>query len=135
MPRSRISLAALIVTALSVLSACDGKDPVRPGNRAPIMISLLTFPGSIGPSDSAIVVCDATDPDGDSLRYDWISDGRLRLRGASPGDAFVLASRSNSQVVTYGTPLSPTDTAWVQCIVRDYRGGGVGALVFLPLHP
>lgn len=61
-------------------------------------------------------MCSPYDSDGDSLRFDWIADGRLRLKGAFDGDTFVRYTRNSSQVIDYGTPLMPTDTAFVQCI-------------------
>ena len=130
----KVLRAVSVMAVLSVLGACDDTNPVEPRNQLPVIRSLLVFPASIGPTDSAIVICDAVDPEGGALRYDWISDGRLRLRGAPDGETFVLASQSNTQVVTYGTP-QVSDTAWVQCIVRDDSGHGVGALIRFPLNP
>ena len=131
------AVGALLVLGAVLMSACNGASPTAPTTtkHAPLIRSLRCFPATIGPGDSAIVICDAFDQDGDSLRYDWISDARLRLAGAPPGETHVLASRSNSQVVYYGTPIDPSDTGFVQCIVNDFNGSSSGAIIRIPLHP
>jgi len=119
------------------MTACNSDDPspTAPTNHSPVIRSLRCFPATIGPGDSAIAICDAFDPEGDPLFFDWVSDGKLRLAGAPPGEAHVLTSLHSSQVVYYGTPISPSDTAFVQCIAYDDHGGSSGAIVKLPLHP
>lgn len=118
---------------LSVFVACMllsvigcGDNPVDPGkheNRSPVILSLVVFPSIIGPSDSVIVICNATDPDADTLLYDWITDGRLRIKGAHPNDHSMYNTYENSRVF-YPTQYvnAPSDTPWVQCFARDGKG-------------
>ena len=130
---------ALLLTALWLISmsACRTNPtvPPPPQEHAPVIRSLRCFPSTIGPTDSAIVICDTFDQDGDSLQYDWVSDARVRLAGLPPGEAHVYGSRSNSQVVYYGTPPTPSDTGFVQCVVNDFTGNSSGAIIRIPLHP
>ncbi len=107
--------------------------PTAPANHPPLISSVILFPSSIGPSDSAIVVCAATDPDGDTLVYDWISSGGLQLKDA-PRGGYIFSSPNNSQIFYYGTPRAPIDTVFIRCYTRDQRGGQDGRLVALILH-
>jgi len=92
-------------------------------DRRPIISSVVANPSSIGPADSTTVVCTATDPDNDVLVFDFITDARLRPKGALPNDFSILTSHSNSQVFYPGpASLSVIDTAWIQCFARDRRG-------------
>jgi hypothetical protein len=91
------------------------------------VLSLTAFPTTIGPGDSAIVVCLATDPEGDTLVYDWTSDCRLIKKGG-PGELTLYNSDDHALIVYPGACNSaPVDTGWVACEVRDRRGGGTYA--------
>jgi hypothetical protein len=102
------------------VGACD--DPVKPPRHPPIISSLTAFPAVIDPGDSILVTCEATDADGDSLVYDWLTDGRLRIKGNQPGDSDVFNSPSKTQIF-YHVATSSYDSAWVECTVRDRNGG------------
>jgi len=117
------ALLPLVVLG-AILGACGDSNPTKPVNRSPLILSASVFPAAIGAMDSAIVVCQAIDPDADSLFYDWRSDSRLRFRGAPPGDRFLSNTYENYVVVYPDYIASPVDTPWVQCGVRDRRGGG-----------
>lgn len=109
---------------LACLSSCGVKTPLEPVNRSPVVQSLIAFPASISPGDSAVVVCHATDPDGDGVVFDWFWYGRLNT-GLSDGSAL---NRGNTLVVRAGTGgAAPVDTGGVSCFVRDRRGGGASA--------
>lgn len=120
-PCSRL-LTPLLATCVVTLSSCGVKAPLQPVNRSPVVQSLVAFPTSIAPGDSAVVICVATDPDGDSLVFDWTSDCRL-IKPVLPGE-FTAFNRGNTFVV-YGGPCAraPLDTGWVSCEARDGRGG------------
>lgn len=105
------------------MGACQGHNPVAPSNRNPSILSLTVFPTSLGSGDSAIVVCNALDPDGDTLVHDWTTDARLILRDARPGDMEVYDLPSNSEIVYRSNVTPVSDTAWVRCYVRDHKGG------------
>lgn len=105
------------------------------GNHAPVITALVAAPDTIGPSDSTIVMCTASDPDGDSLVYDWETDARLDIKGTPTWNKYY-----NNQLVPqqtfYNANLSNpiNDSAWVYCSVRDPRGGGSGRHVFIILR-
>jgi hypothetical protein len=90
--------------------------------------SLVAFPTTIRVGDSAIVVCTATDADGDTVVYDWTSYCPLRKKGQSPYGGPTIYSRGRALIV-YADSCSgsPLDTSWVSCDVRDLRGGGAYA--------
>jgi hypothetical protein len=123
-----IMRSILLITVILLNINCDD-NPVdnKQENRNPVMFSLTVFPDFIGPSDSAIVICNAMDPDGDTLVYDWITDARLKIKGARPGDFRLYHTYDNSRIF-YPTDLA-TDTVWVQCITRDVKGGSAGKLI------
>lgn len=115
-----------VVAALALgiaLGSCDTTRSLRPANRRPVATSLSVFPNTIGPLDSAVVTCVATDADGDTLVYDWFSDCRL----VGPrGEELVggLYHRFSPSLVVHRGCDTVHDTAWVSCYVRDRRGGG-----------
>lgn len=123
----------LIISMLFVMLLLNGfnctkESPVQPQNNSPEILSLDVFPNVIGPSDSVIVICEAIDPDGDTLVYDWITDARVRIKGSQ---YFWLYHTSENTRIFYPTNINnvPVDTLWVQCIVRDVKGGATDGLV------
>jgi hypothetical protein len=122
-PRLRLRLSALIAGAGLSLAGCGAEIPLQPVNHSPVALSLSAFPTTIGIGDSAIVVCLATDADGDTVVFDWSSDCRLVKKGpVRPGPT--LYSQGNTLVVYGGScATAPLDTGWVSCSARDLRGG------------
>lgn len=115
--------SALIIGATLCMSGCGAKTPLEPVNRSPVVQSLQAFPTTIGPGDSAIVVCLAIDVDGDTLGFDWFSDCRLTKRGQNQYD-YTMRTREHTIVVYPGNCVrAPLDTGWVSCSVHDRRGG------------
>jgi len=99
----------------------------RPQNRNPVISSVIIFPQVVGPSDSLIVICDAVDPDGDSLVYDWysLSGDIVKIKDAR-GHLALYNTPENSRI--FYAPDSqyvgaPQDTFGLECAVRDLRGG------------
>ena len=82
-----------------------------------------------------MVIVNAIDPDLDSLVYDWITDSRLLIKGARTDDTALYNSPSNAQVFYRSTVTPVSDTAWVQCFVRDRRGGVDVRLIHIILLP
>lgn len=120
----------LILGGMICMSSCV-RTPLRPVNRSPVVQSLVAFPTNISPGDSAVVVCHATDPDGDPVEFDWTSDCRLIKQGAFPWE-YTAHSRGNTMVVYGGACAdAPVDTGWIACDVRDGKGGGARAGVVL----
>ena len=125
----------VLVACLLMNMICCNDNPVKSEkseNRSPILFSLVAFPDTIGRSDSAIVVCDAMDPDGDTLVYDWITDARLRIKGALVDDHTLYHTHENSRIF-YPTRIVnvPADTPWVQCFARDVRGKSASGVILL----
>jgi len=117
-------LPALIVGACLSAAGCGTEIPLQPVNHSPVALSLSAFPTTIGPGDSAIVICTATDADGDTIVFDWSSDCRLIKQGQYR-DQFTLYNQRNTLVVYAGScAKSPLDTGWVSCSAYDGRGGG-----------
>lgn len=114
---------ALVLAILAGAGACR-EFPTRPANRSPIITDVAAFPIVLGPGDSAIVTVFATDPDGDSLVYDWSTDSRLIFKGRPPDQHDVPNSPNRSQVVYRSVWSLDDSTAWVRCSARDRRGGG-----------
>jgi hypothetical protein len=123
-----------------VMVGCSGsrKPPSPPdllANHGPRIRALAVHPESIGPLDSSLIVCTATDVDGDTLVYDWNTDGRLRIKGA-PSWSTRLNNQLSDSVTVFNANLSNpiNDSAWVNCAVRDRRGGGDVRLVHVLLR-
>lgn len=114
-------LSVLCVAAIAV--ACS--DPATsPENHRPVLLSVRAFPGVARANDSVLVVCQAMDADNDTLVYDWITDGRLRVQGAIEGHPY-LYNTQESFMVFYPVPGVvdiPVDTVWVEVSARDRRG-------------
>ena len=130
-------LVGVFFMGLSSIAACLSgctKNPAMPHNSNPQILSVEAFPAIIGASDSAIVYCRAVDPDGDSLYYDWTTDGRLRLQGVPPFFHYRYDSRSPTQVFYPAAVNTPSDTAWIEAAVRDHRGGFASVLVKLVIN-
>ncbi len=120
--KALVTCGALVL----VFAGCGVKTPLQPVNRSPVVQSLVAFPSVLAPGDSAVIVCSATDPDGEPIVFDWRTDCRLLLKDSNGGSAY---NRSSNSIVVYvGTcGLTPLDTGWVNCEVRDGRGGGADA--------
>jgi len=103
----------------------------KPENHSPIIFSVTVFPDVIGPTDSAIVICNAMDPDADTLVYDWITDGKSRIKGVEVPPDFELYNTYENSRVVYPKNLNsiPIDTLWVQCFARGRKGGSVANVV------
>ena len=128
------ALALLIPLGLS-LNACNSRDPVKPSNHSPIIHSLTVVPDTLGPGDSTLVTCDASDPDGDTLVYDWTTDLRMRIKGAPPD--YPIKNNTLNSAETFYLNYTPTrpESAWATCEVRDRLGGGAIRAVVFRVHP
>jgi len=114
----------LIIAILLLTINCD-ENPVKPENHNPIIFSLVAFPEIVDPNDSLIVICNAIDPDGDTLVYDWITSGVVRIKGAIGDENFLYNTYENYRV--FYAPDSnhvsaPKDTFRIQCFARDGKG-------------
>jgi hypothetical protein len=127
-------LVYIATVILSLQSSCKDNptNSEKPENRSPVISSLTVFPEVARPADSLIVICSATDPDGDTLVYDWITTGIVRIKGALPGVHSLYNTYENTRVFYAPDSLHvqvPQDTFWVQCFARDRRGRSDAQLV------
>ena len=114
----------LIFISLTLLNIFCNSNPVEvKENHKPIIFSLTVFPDTIGQSDSTIVICNAMDPDGDTLVYDWITDEKTKVTFTDYPDWHLYNTFENWCVV-YPKNLNPLpiDTCWVQVFARDRKG-------------
>ena len=115
---------SIILSIILIIIYCD-EVPVKPEdkNQSPKIFSLTIFPEVVKPNDSLIVVCNAFEPDGDTLVYDWSTTGVVRIKGYN--HPWLYNTKNNSQI--FYAPdsqfvSSPKDTFWVQCFARDRKG-------------
>ena len=66
---------------------------------------------NLSPGDSTVVFSVATELDGDSLAYDWITDARLISKDARPGDYEAYNATSNDEMLYRITVVPISDTA------------------------
>jgi hypothetical protein len=130
----RRALGVLLVTALAVsIGACE-EYPTRPVNRRPIISSVDAFPTVLGLGDSTLVTVFATDPDGDTLVYDWEAHNGLAIKDDPYDDGVLYNTSSRSRVFYLRWRPANYDTAFVWCGVRDRKGGGDGRRVLILLR-
>jgi hypothetical protein len=63
------------------------------------------------------------DLDGDTLVYDWYTDTRLKIKGAARDEPWLFHTYENSRIFYPKNVNIPSDTPWVECTVRDVKGG------------
>jgi len=119
----------LIIITLLIIK-CNEETPTQYQNNSPEILSLNIFPSHVHPKDSFFVFCDAIDPDGDTLVYDWLQSGLLKIKGT---DWPYLYHQSENFQVFFApdTIYAQLDTFWVKCGVRDVKGGGDIELVYV----
>lgn len=119
-------------TILSVFALlniiCCNDNPVdgKSENHSPVIFSVVVFPEVVKPSDSLIVICNATDSDGDTLVYDWYTTGVVRIKGARPNQPALFNTYENSRIFYAPDSIhvsAPQDTFRVECAARDRKGG------------
>jgi hypothetical protein len=130
---NKIILFIVIILLLN-LNCKNNPVEVKQENRKPVIFSVTVFPDIVKPGDSLIVVCNAYDPDGDTLVYDWITDARVKIKGTNSEQDWLYNTYENFQVL-YPNNLNniPVDTLWVQCFARDGKGESDNKLIFFLL--
>ena len=113
----------------AMVSSTSPASATPPQNGRPAILSLTAFPDVASLSDSILVVCQATDPDNDTLVYDWITDGRLNIQGARERNHWLYNTRESFRVFYPNVIYAPVDTVWVQCFARDGRGMSAAQVV------
>ena len=69
--KTRIGIIAMLCVGLFKVSGCNSEYPTAPKNNPPIISSLFATPIKIELLDSSLVICNASDPDGDEMTYVW----------------------------------------------------------------
>jgi hypothetical protein len=127
----RLTISLLLIGA--ILSACS-HNPAEPP-AGPTILSVIARPDTVGPSDSTVVTIIGHDPNGDALVYDWVTDARLIIQGTRPNQSWLYNTHSNVHTFYTGPDYrSPVDTAWVQCFVRDLKGGQDSRTINIYMH-
>lgn len=132
----RIILIILSIVFFNITN-CSKENVVQPPleNHRPEILSLVVFPEVIGPKDSVIVICEAIDPDGDTLVYDWITDGRVKIKGAHANDHWLYHTYQNSRVFYPKDNINlPIDTLWIQSFARDGKGKSANGIVLFVVN-
>jgi hypothetical protein len=120
----------LFLTLLLSCFNCTKENPMQPQNNSPEILSLDVFPDVVKPSDSLIVICEAIDPDGDTLVYDWITSGVVRIKGSNYHRLYHTSENTRIFYAPDSLHVSaPQDTFWIQCFARDVKGGSVAGIV------
>lgn len=131
----------IITIILSIMvfniTNCSKENVVQPQveNHRPEILSLIVFPEVIGLNDSIIVICEAIDPDGDTLVYDWVTDGRVKIKGAFADEHWLYHTYQNSRVFYPKNNVNlPIDTLWIQSFARDGKGKSADGIVFFVVN-
>ena len=123
----------LLLAWVASIGACE-KYPTRPVNRRPVITSVIAFPTTLRLGDSTIVTVLATDPDGDTLVYDWSAYNGLAIQGDALGDGVLFHTHDRSRVFYLRRRPAGYDTAFISCAVRDVKGGGDSRRVLVRLQ-
>jgi hypothetical protein len=114
-------------------TACGPHNPTTPANHPPAITGIAMSTQVIRSADTAVVAVHPTDRDGDTLVHDWIGTTAIQIRPA-PAIAYVYNGPADSAVVLHNAHITPVDTAWIECRVRDRKGSVDGAVVPLIVH-
>lgn len=132
----RMSFPLTVCLFACALSGCTRSTTPKSTNHQPMILSIRLFPSSIGVNDSILVAVNAYDPDGDTLVYDWETDGRLHIQGALGSDPALYNTSENARTC-YPIPSeipTPVDTLWIKCFARDGRGRSDNRRVTFTVH-
>ncbi len=130
--RTSVWLSVGLAAAFAIGAGACRKYVTYPIARRPEISSIIAFPQVLHPGDSTIVTVFATDPDGDSLVYDWFGSNGLYPKDDHWGYGYVYNTHVRSEVF-YSSSLVPgsVDTAFVSCSVRDSRGGDASRFILI----
>lgn len=124
----RITYAEVHLTVLDVsktILQADGPFP----NYAPIITSLVADSNTIDINESTAITCFATDPDGDTLTYDWTSPDGGTISGSGSSITWTAPSTAGSY------PVNCTVSDWLesvseQVIILVHSGTGPSNQVY-----
>jgi hypothetical protein len=96
-----------------------------PGNRSPIIISVIATPNPAKDLQPVGLSCSARDPDNDTLSYTWSTTGGGFSGGTRTGQNVTWSGPSGCCGATYALTVS----------VDDGRGGRVTQTITVPVNP
>jgi len=121
----RTRLLTLLVLSVLIGSSCaeehaptnTSDDPPGPEeNQPPVLTSVYSSPASIGSGDTAILTCEASDPEGDRLEYSWTLTSEV-----SPSGYFT--DKHDNQITWNSPARRDTDYLfWFSVTVTDEAG-------------
>ncbi len=102
----RLVLVLTILGMATLFSSACGEEPEIqiPVNQGPVILSISGNPASVTPGDSSIITCVASDPDGDSLSYNWSTTG-----GSLSGTGDVVTWTAPEVAGTYSISVTVDD--------------------------
>jgi hypothetical protein len=101
--KRRLLIMVIVAAMLFLATSC-----MAPTNRPPIIASLDAEPEKVIPLGSCQITCNATDPDGDALSYEWTATG-----GNISGTGAVVNWTAPQEFGTYN----------ITVVVKDGYGG------------
>ncbi|MBM3183657.1 MAG: hypothetical protein FJZ83_06440 [Chloroflexi bacterium] len=107
----KIKLATALAVLLAIFSAACAKPtspPPPPTDNHPPVITSIAYPSDVLSATEHYIVCTATDPDGDALKYQWSADG-----GTLKGEGAAITWVAPDAVGKYA----------VKVVVADGKGG------------
>jgi hypothetical protein len=99
-------LCLILVLLLGILSGC-GNESTSPGNGPPVISSLVAIPDTILAGHATMLWCNAADPQGDDLTYEWTAPSGT-ISGTGP-------------IVTWSGPI-PEGSYTISVEVSDPKG-------------
>jgi len=131
--RNRAWLAAAFLLAFVLGAGACRKYVTEPIYRLPVISSVVAFPTVLGQGDSTMITIFASDPNGDPLVYDWEPFNGLKIKGSTDEVDNYRYGTTSPSMVFYSPTIwpYPTDTAFVECSVRDGMGGSDHRIVLI----
>lgn len=127
MNKKRYLVAAAIVAAAVLLSVLFY--PML-ANHQPAIISVGAQPENVIPSGNCQILCDATDPDGDELSYNWsASGGEITEQGATVIWTAPYLQGSYNITLTVTDGRGGEDTDYVIIAVRANRAPTINSVI------
>jgi len=107
----KIFFCFLLLGLFMVIHSCDD-GPTEAQNRRPVIAGIVAAPDSMTLGDSSFVTCFASDPDGDSLTFEWtlLNTGTIR------------ETEEPNVIKVFGI-FNTIPVLEIKCRVTDGRGG------------
>jgi len=93
----KVTVFILLLVVVIILSGCGG--PAPPINHPPVISGLTVDPSSVDINQSTVITCIATDPDGDTLTYNWTKTGGT-ISGSGSAITWTAPSTAGTYTIT-----------------------------------